>query len=296
MGKIKTVTLVILSVITAVSCSENDLEKRNMDLTMRLDSVERASRKTTSEMEDMYRFLEEISTGLDSIAYQDSVLKNSAVTEKGRGIDRNQIRRNLASFTQVLESQQTKFARIIDSLQMRTGKQVAYLNTIIANLQSQLDEKNKLIASLQADLNKKNITIVQITDKVSELTQTNAHLTGTIEEKEQTISNQTKEMENLNTVYVRIGTKKELKAAGLLEGGLLKKKKINVNDVTQFEKKDRRTLKYLTVNSASAKIITQKPPASSYTMTAERNGKTTVLNIINSEEFWVSKFLIIQTD
>ena len=64
-------------------------------------------------------------------------------------------------------------------------------------------------------------------------------------------------------------------------------------DKSKFTKRDMRGLEKLTIESKNPKLITEKP-ASSYTLTKNDDG-TTTLEIKDPQTFWsVSPFLIIQ--
>jgi hypothetical protein len=101
--------------------------------------------------------------------------------------------------------------------------------------------------------------------------------------------------QQLNTVYYIIGTKDELKEKGLMKGGFLSKKRADYANIDKsyFIKRDMRGLDKIDIDSKKTKIITETP-ASSYTLTKNDNG-TTTLTITDKEAFWkASPFLIIQ--
>ena len=98
----------------------------------------------------------------------------------------------------------------------------------------------------------------------------------------------------LNQVFYIVGTKNELKNLGLLSGNALSKKRANYSNInnSQFHEVDARSFSTLVIDSKSPKLLTEKP-ASSYTMTKNNDG-TTTLKITNSEEFWeTSPYLIV---
>ncbi len=125
------------------------------------------------------------------------------------------------------------------------------------------------------------------------LTQQNA-------EQQQVISSQNHILqtqdEMLNEGYIKTGTKSELKDAGLLKGGFMRKSKLDIStiDKIQFKTIDIRVTTEISLNSGNPKILTQMPD-DSYSI--EKKGKTSTLRIINPDKFWsISKYLIIQTD
>ena len=133
-----------------------------------------------------------------------------------------------------------------------------------------------------------------VQSSVSSLSETNTQLADKVERQVQALSVQD---EIINEGYVKIGSKKELEAAGLLSGGFMKKTKVNYDNLQKnvFNKIDIRNYKEVTISSKNPKILT-KMPASSYSLTKNGNG-TSTLKILDPTAFWsVSNFLIIQTN
>ena len=100
----------------------------------------------------------------------------------------------------------------------------------------------------------------------------------------------------INECYVRIGTKKQLLAAGLLKGGFLQKKKVNYEDVdkSKFSAVDIRKCREISLKSSNPKILTPQPSNRSYHFEESGDGHC-VLVITNPALFWsVSNYLIIQ--
>ena len=106
----------------------------------------------------------------------------------------------------------------------------------------------------------------------------------------------THEVDNLNTCYYVIGSKKELKANKIIETGFLRKTKILQGDfeMSYFTKADRRTLSEIPLHSNKAQLMTNHP-SDSYEIVDHGNGK--VLHILNAARFWEkSNFLVIKID
>lgn len=105
-----------------------------------------------------------------------------------------------------------------------------------------------------------------------------------------------KQDEIINECYVKIGTKKQLSAAGLLKGGFLQKKKINYEDVdkSKFNAVDIRKFREIPLHSSNPKILTPQPSNRSFHFEESGDGNCTLV-ITNPTQFWsVSNFLIIQ--
>ena len=103
-------------------------------------------------------------------------------------------------------------------------------------------------------------------------------------------------MNNLNTCYYVIGSKKELKANKIIETGFLRKTKILQGDfeMSYFTKADRRTLSEIPLRSHKAQLMTNHPK-DSYEL-IDRDGSK-VLHILNANRFWEkSNFLVVKVD
>ena len=148
------------------------------------------------------------------------------------------------------------------------------------------------IQKLRSELQKKNVNISQLQKKVTALTEDNTQLNQRVETQVQALNAQT---EMMNEGFVKIGTKKALSDLGIISGGFLKKKKINLNAIQQdqFMRVDIRYFKEIPLNSGNPKVLTQMP-ASSYTITKTSKNQS-VLSIIDPTAFWsISNYLIIQ--
>lgn len=157
----------------------------------------------------------------------------------------------------------------------------------------QLAEKDQIIQSLRADLNNSKKDITQLRASLSDM-RTRA---DRAEKKTQILTTAlSKQDEVINECYVKIGTKKQLSAAGLLKGGFLQKKKVNYEDVdkSKFNAVDIRKFREVTLKSSNPKILTPQPSNRSYHFEESGDGKCTLV-ITNPTLFWsVSNFLIIQ--
>jgi len=106
----------------------------------------------------------------------------------------------------------------------------------------------------------------------------------------------THEVNNLNTCYYVIGSKKELKAHKIIESGFLRKTKILEGDfeMSYFTKADRRTLNDIPLHSNKAELLTNHPK-DSYELVD--HGGTKTLHILNANRFWEkSNFLVVKID
>ena len=284
MKKPKTLLLLVVTVMLSgiISCKDSNPPEKDFWVA-KVDSLEKENNHKDTQINDMMSFVGVLADGLDSIARQEDMLFAGSQGREGTGIDREQLKRNLEAFENMLNQQKQRIAQLADSLRSR-GANLEKLTSLVNYLNQQLDEKNNVIRSLRADIDKKNVNIAQLQRRVSSLSESNTQLTKKVERQVEALDTQT---EIINEGYVKIGTAKELKAQGILTGGFLKKKRVNVSTLRQdkFMKVDIRV-------SSDPKILTHMPP-SSYRIV--KNGKTSTLYVTDPTTFWsVSNFLIIQ--
>lgn len=239
-----------------------------------------------------------MSAGLDSIAIQEGILY-SGKTRDGVALNRNQIIANINSMAEILKRQREKIQSLQDSLAMRSAnpnkssQSIEKLQNVIAFLNKQLAEKDNEIQSLRRDVNSKNKDINQLRTSLSDM----RNRAEKAENRTQVVTQAlAKQDEIINECYIKIGTKKQLVASGLLKGGFLQKKKVNYEDVdkSKFNAVDIRKFREVTLKSNNPKILTPQPSNNSFHF--EENGDGTyTLVITNPTQFWsVSNFLIIQ--
>lgn len=280
------IMMVAMAIIMS-ACDGKKIEKMQHDI----DSLQSLTEMKDGDLRDMANFLTVISEGLDSIAQQEDMLFTNGNGPEGQVVDREQIRKNLSDFEETLKRQKNRIAQLESDLKKK-GANVTKLQGIIDMLNRQLEEKDAMITQLKADLEQSNFTVAQLRTHVDNLNETNAALNRTVEEQNQAISQQS---EQLNEAYVRIGTKKELENDGLLSGGFMKKKKLDMQNIQQghFQRIDIRNTSEIGIDGRKPKLLTQAP-ANSYTFVDNGNG-TSTLRILDRNQFWsLSKYLVIQ--
>lgn len=277
--------------ISAIACKN---EKVDMSGYMKeRDSLMQENEVRTQQLAELNSVLATIATGLDSIAIQENIL----FTNKGRDgvmLNRQQIAANLNHMADILARQRKKIQLLQDSLANRSSSEsVERLQKVVEFLNQQLAEKDKVIQSLRADLNNSKKDITQLRASLSDM-RTRA---DRAEKKSQKLTTAlSKQDEIINECYIKIGTKKQLSAAGLLKGGFLQKKKVNYEDVdkSKFSAVDIRKCREISLKSSNPKILTPQPSNRSYHFEESGDGHC-VLVITNPTLFWsVSNYLIIQ--
>lgn len=262
------------------------------------DSLIIENQANKEELAELNSIISTVSAGLDSIAIQEGILY-SGKTRDGVALNRNQIIANINSMAEILKRQREKIQSLQDSLAMRSAnpnkssQSIEKLQNVIAFLNKQLAEKDNEIQSLRRDVNSKNKDINQLRTSLSDM----RNRAEKAENRTQVVTQAlAKQDEIINECYIKIGTKKQLVASGLLKGGFLQKKKVNHEDVdkSKFNAVDIRKFREVTLKSNNPKILTPQPSNNSFHF--EENGDgTCTLVITNPTQFWsVSNFLIIQ--
>ena len=281
--------LLFLVALSLSSCAGDRTNVAKME--EKIDSLQKENALKEQDLNDMTSFMSALADGLDSIAKHEEMLFYSNKGKEGTITDRNQLKRNLAMFEELLNHQKLRISQMADSLKAR-GTRISKLSNLVNYLNQQLDEKNGLIKNLRSELDNKNLNISQLQKRVSSLTEDNAQLSRKVEAQVQALTVQN---EMINEGYVKIGTKKQLSDLGIITGGFLKKKRVNPNAIQQrqFMRVDIRSLKELPLKSDDVKILTQMPSSSYRIVTTGKN--QSVLYILDPTAFWsISNYLIIQ--
>lgn len=284
----------LISGATLVSCDNG----KTRDLQSQIDSLALADSLHQEDIKQMAAFVNVMSAGLDSISAQEGLLQQMGSREGGP-IDKAKMKDQLRSLAQMLQQQRENIDKLEAEVKNNKSAYGQRVQKLIAYYKAQLDEKDKQIAELQAQLESKDADITKLTENVTALTTTNTQLQGTVETQGRTLESQrstiAEQDASLNTGFVAIGTSKELKNKGLIKGGFLAKKKIDVSQLQpgSFSKVDIRNYNDIRLNSSDPKIMTQMP-AGSYEIKKNSNG-TSTLHIKDAAIFWsVSKYLVVR--
>lgn len=276
------------------SCGENSVVREQRE---KIDSLENANWKKQLEYEDLQRNLSVITIGLDSIAIEEGKLFLNGDVE-WRNVNRQRAQQNVAYIRDLLARHRDRIEELESRLEAGDAN-ARMLRTIISSLREQIDAKDKELEQLKRDLDNNKRNIIALKEQVQKMDEEQKMQQDTILQQQETILQQQEtiqqQLDKLNNAYLRIGTKQELKAQGLLSGGFLKKKKIDYTniDFSLFEKINIESTRSISL-PAKAKILTAIP-VGSYELIKDELGST--LNILDPEKFWsVSNFLIIQTD
>lgn len=257
------------------------------------DSLRSVLDDRLAEMSEMDLFLDAVNASMDSVIDMDGkilrTMGESKVTRK------QQILNNIESYKQILKRQRERLALLEEKLKANgdsNARNEKLLKTIGA-LKRQIEEKDKAIVELTRELENRSVDIKTLKGHVEKL---NTQVTELREETKQQEEALVAQSDMMNEAYVCIGSKKELKAAGLLSGGsLFKKSKLDLSQVNSsaFQKVDIRKATVFQIPGKKATILTQMP-AGSFTITDNGDG-TSTLNITDPARFWsVSNYLVVR--
>ena len=244
--------------------------------------------------------IDEISDNLDLISSQEAMLCKT--TEHAN--KKSKIIQQIKGLGALLAEKQKQIDKLLSEkkkqLEVSSDKSATIdkLYKTIAFLASQLKEKSDRMAELEAVASRKDVSVEQL--KYIVLNQSNSaealrykydmSVSGNNSPRVKVV----KQVEQPKSVFYIIADKQTLKDKGLLKTSLFSKK-INNNNITEesFIKANQKDLTMLTIKSTSPKILSPNPE-SSYTLTTNEDG-TSTLTITNSYKFWnVSPYLIIQ--
>ena len=267
------------------------------ELVAERDSIVNASMQQKQELEKMNEFLAVISNGIDSISIQEGFIRNNG--REGTGMSREQMRQSLQELAELLTRQRQRIKMLEDSLKLK-GVGGENLRNIVAYLNEQLLSKEAVINQLRSEISNKNTDIANLQSlrsseqatyqaKISSLNKHIDDLGKKNEVQKQVLAAQS---DMMNECYMKIGTKKQLKQSGILDG-----RKLNPGGLTpdKFVRVDIREFRELKINSKKPRILTTMPQ-NSFSIVRNSDGSST-LTITNPSSFWSSSnYLVIVTD
>ena len=258
----------------------------------KIDSLTKLCQEQRNHVNELENFVFSLSQTMDSIDVQEKGLLAEGNLEKRMKQSKESLLINLKRYKETIERQRDQIKNLEDRLTAKNDEMSAKMLQIVSFYKKQLEEKEKTIASLQNTIKQNKSDIIQLQTSVSNLLSKSEKQETTIQEQKNTLTRQTN---MINTCYVKIGTKKELKSAGLISSGLLKKTKVDNAQLNpdKFESMDMRNCNDIKINSSNPKVLTQMP-SSSYSIIKNEDG-TSYLHINDPNKFWsVSRYLIIQ--
>jgi len=254
------------------------------------DSLRTELRAQMEAMDEISLFLDAVNVSMDSVINMEGgILRTSGESPLSQ---KDQIKKNIESYKLILQQQRER----LDVLEKKLKDSNAYagkMQKTIAALKKQLEEKDQAIATLSSELEQRNYDIAALKENVEQL---NIEVADLVEDSRAKSDSIDKQDAQLNEAYVFIGSKKELKEAGLAQGGtLFKKLKFDASNVDKrlFQKIDIRNTTKFNIPDDDAEVLTQMP-ADSYKI-KKTGDDSSELTITDPAQFWsVTRVLVIK--
>ena len=152
---------------------------------------------------------------------------------------------------------------------------------------------------MKVELERSRQTIKKLNTRVSNLMSDVEAISTHAKEQAETISMQQEIMnaqnEQLNIGYIKVGSRKELKQAGLLTKGIFSGSRLNVTsiDFSHFQQIDIRDITEITCNSWHPELLSAHPEGS-YSFREDEGEKTTLV-IKDPAQFWsIVNYIVIR--
>ena len=286
--------MAVCGVLALASCNQDKKSALN-PAEIQNDSLRSIISARDNEINDMMGTLNEAENRV-------TIAKDGERADKA-----TQVKENIQFIAQRMKENRVLIKKLQQQLR-ETGFKGDAMKKTLSQLTNQLSRKETDLKQLRAELESKNIHIKELDETITGLNTDVATLKTDKENLTTEKENLTKEKENLqtesnqktetintqdkqlNTGWYVFGTKSELKAQRILDGGKVLQGAFNKN---YFTKIDIRVNKEIKLYSKSVRLLTAHP-GSSYTLTTDTNGQY-VLRITDPQTFWsTSKYLVVQ--
>jgi predicted nucleic acid-binding Zn-ribbon protein len=274
-------------VLILSSCGKNSAEYKA--LKAQNDSLLVANAQQAAEVDEIVSLMNEVEDNFSSIRSAENYLnvQSNAPGELAQSA-KDRVRADMQFVMETLSKNKEKIAELEKKLSSSV-LQSKQLQQTLNNLRAQLDEKTAALVALNQELERKDQKIAELSDNLTALSRDVQDLKTYASAQEEMISAQTRE---LNTVYYRFGTSKELKNEGLLKDGQLG---ANFNKEGFIRVRDLNTLEVVPLYAKSGKLVS-KHPSGSYEFAKTANGQVE-LRILDPKNFWsLTKYLVVQVD
>ena len=277
-------SITVLFAITFVSLTSCGGQEKQR-LMNQVDSLKQVIEFKQANMDEMTSSLDIVANGLDSIFQQEHIIYMGKDEVSGKNLTQKELKQRVNDLADLIARQRERIAELEDSLSFNSNPQMESLKMVIASLNAQLEEKEKTIEDLKKQVASQRMNIAL-------LNQTKSEMEEHIKMQEDALQVQD---EMINEAFYIIGTRKELKEAGVITAHFLQKSKVNLEtaDLSKLKKIDIRNFSNeLEIASKKAVILSHMPEAS-YSI-VQGNGKS-ILYINDPAQFWsMSRILVIQ--
>ena len=285
------ISFIILLVAGIIVFSLNSREHNKLINLMQTQKISLTDKITArdSVISEWITTFDDIEKNIAMIKEKEKVITiNSSIAEIPKD-KKLQVLEDIKYINTLLEQNRKKIASLNDQLK-KSGGTMKVLQNKISELEASMKQNENEISELKTSLVNKKFEVEQLNTQM-------IVMQDTITKKDEKISTQTYEM---NKAFYACGTYKELKAKGLLtkEGGFIglgKTKSLTGNfPDTSFVQIDITKTKSISVNSKSAKLISEHP-AGSYEFIRDKDKKIESLEIKDPALFWkISKYAVVE--
>ena len=284
-----------LMVAGTISCDNNSAKVKELEA--QLDSLRGNYDTKKNQLDEIFSILNDVEDGLKDIRQKENIL---TIESNKDGLDVPESRRvKIMEDVYAVKDAIDRYKEKIEQLKKDSSLKSVEFKKKLNSLQKELEEKSKTIETLQNLLEEKDIiikgkdqTIDSLGHHISDLNQDITALTGEKEELKDKVASQDKA---LFSAYYIVGSKDELKEAGVIsKGGLFKPSKVSYEaEKTSFIKIDYREVTTINTNASKAKILSNHRKG---TYSIQEVDGETVINITDPEGFWEqTKYLVIQS-
>ncbi len=274
-----------LSLVLFASCGPSTKEQLKVAQAT-ADSLMMQTFQQQNEIADLIATLTEVSDSLDHI--------NGAITVNNEDGTLLSIRERLLLRISDIQRRIEAKQKAIDDLQNKYSKQLAKnkeLQKTIARMEGEIKQYIATIQEFEEKVNAKNVEI----EKLSlDLTSVRADLQTMSDENEGNKQVVAAQDVMLNSGFYVIGTKKELKKAGLVKDNVFTAAKINTEGMSSelFKQIDIREVTEIPLGSKDAKVLSAMPETS-YEIVKDYD-KTLKLVIKDPVQFWsITRYLVV---
>lgn len=297
MNTFRYLTIVAIGTI-AISCSTSSSQKKLFEVQAERDSLLLLTQQQDSTKVVIDEYIETLALVMDSIRTQEKIL-TIEVDEKGRRLNNKDIRQNLTLLADVIHRQRLRIESLEKNMFGDEPDSTNRYSALIKQLYAEIDAKNEQISKMQEELNQKTRLINRLNTRVADLESDVDAISTHAKGQAETIALQEEILiaqdNQLNTGYIKVGTRKELQKAGLLSKGLFNGGRLNPSsiDLSQFEQIDIRLFSEISISGKNIKLLSPHP-ANSFSIEDKGKGKY-VLIIKDPGAFWsVANYIIIQ--
>lgn len=274
----------LLLVLLLSSCSNRNamIEK----ILKERDSLLLSLHDKSVEFENYEQAVEIMNATLDSIAKLENLI---FLTTEESPASKEEMEYNLMRFETILHQQSEKVRQLEEMLSLSRDSTDQSMR-LIEHLKEQIEVKNHQIAQLKSGLELNSFDLARMREKVTSQDKLIHELNSKSKMQMEALAVQDS---ILNSGYVLIASKRELRQMGLIKGRQLVSDALQ--GVAKFTAVDIRDWNEVCFQAARPRILTAMP-LSSYEFKSQEDG-VWMLNISNVPDFWcASRFLVIQSD